>query len=91
MLANNCECKETTPTIGVGMNVGHFSLIVATNSYVNLEWGHWVRLWDKCYCLLLKVVPIAVSSTGTKGSVGEIILLFADIKYSRMGVTRAYM
>jgi hypothetical protein len=31
------KVRETMPTVGVGVNEGHFTLIIAASSYVNLE------------------------------------------------------
>ena len=31
------KVRGRTPTVGVGVNKGHFTLIIATSSYVNLE------------------------------------------------------
>ena len=40
-----------------GTNEGRFTLIIVTSSHVNLKWIYYAGLWDKCYCLLLEVVP----------------------------------
>ena len=45
------------PTSGVGVNEGHFTLITTVSSYVNPKLVHGVRLWDKCYCLMLESGP----------------------------------
>ena len=47
-----------TPTSGVGMKEGRFTLVMAASSYVNPEWVYQVGLYDKCYCLMSKVIPI---------------------------------
>lgn len=54
---------------GVGMNEGHFTLIIPTSSYVNPKWVDWVGLWVKCNCFLSKVIPISNQLQG--GIVGQ--------------------
>ena len=52
--------RETTPTTCVGGTGGCFTLIIAMSSYVNPNWVYRARLWDKCYYLLLEVVPFGI-------------------------------
>ena len=65
--------RDTTPTTSASMNEGHFILIIAASSYVNLGWVYWAWLWDKCYCPVLEVVPIVANNMGIVGPVEGII------------------
>ena len=49
-----------TLTSGVGVNEGHFILVIAVSLYVNPKLIYGARLWDKCYCLMLEVVLIII-------------------------------
>jgi hypothetical protein len=43
-----------------GMNEGHFTLIIPTSSYIWEPGAGWLnRLWIKCYCVQLEVIPIS--------------------------------
>lgn len=51
--------REMTPTSGVGLNEGRFTLSIAASSYLNPKRVCWAGLWDKCYCLLSEVVHVS--------------------------------
>jgi hypothetical protein len=54
--------KETMPTTCVGMNEWCFTLIEALSLYVNPKHVYGTRLLHKCYCLLLEVISLLISS-----------------------------
>ena len=41
-----------------GVNEACFTLIIEVRSYMNPRHGYQANLWDKCDCLMSKVVPM---------------------------------
>ena len=58
------------PTIIIGVNDGHFTLIRVTSSYVNPEWVYSAGLWEKCYCLMPQVAIGVANDTNTMSPFG---------------------